>query len=241
MTTAAADFPAPKPAVAYLRVSTTAQGRSGLGIQGQREAIERFASAEGMTVSAFFEEHETGKGVDALERRPKLSAALAAARKLGKGTPVVVAKLDRLSRDVAFISGLMSQRVPFVVAELGADADPFMLHLYAALAEKERALISERTRVALAAAKAKGTKLGNPKLDDARPAAHAAAARARAERAEEHARKVVPMIRSVQAEGASTLRAVAEALNARGVETATGMGDWTAMAVKRVLDRVKVG
>ena len=99
-------------------------------------------------------ETESGKGADALDRRPQLAAALDAARKAK--CPVIVAKLDRLSRDVAFISGLMAQRVPFIVAELGADADPFMLHLYAALAEKERRLISERTKSALAVRKASG-------------------------------------------------------------------------------------
>ena len=106
-------------------------------------------------------ETETGKGADALDRRPQLAAALAAAR-LAKCT-VVVAKLHRLSRGVAFVAGLIAQRVPFTVAELGADADPFMLHLYAALAEKERRLISERTRLALRAKKATGARLGNPR------------------------------------------------------------------------------
>jgi DNA invertase Pin-like site-specific DNA recombinase len=138
-------------AVAYCRVSTTRQGRSGLGIEAQKTAIQRFAEAEGLEVIGEYVEIETGKGADALERRPELAAALARARKAK--CPVVVAKLDRLSRDVHFISGLMSHRVPFVVAELGADADPFMLHLYAALAEKERALISARTKAALAAKK----------------------------------------------------------------------------------------
>jgi DNA invertase Pin-like site-specific DNA recombinase len=142
-----------KRAVAYLRVSTAKQGRNGLGIEAQRHAVEAFAAAHGFTIVGEFVEVETGKGSDALDRRPQLAAALQAARKLGKGTPVIVAKLDRLSRDVAFIAGLMAQKVPFVVAELGADADPFMLHLYAALAEKERALISVRTKAALQAAK----------------------------------------------------------------------------------------
>ena len=146
-------------AVAYYRVSTARQGRSGLGIEAQREAVERFAAAEGFDLIGEFVEVETGKGSDALDRRPQLAAALATGRQ--KKCPVIVAKLDRLSRDVAFISGLMAQRVPFIVAELGRDADPFMLHLYAALAEKERRLISERTRAALAARKAQGAKLGN--------------------------------------------------------------------------------
>ena len=132
--------------VAYLRVSTFRQGRSGLGLEAQRENITRFAVAEGYEVVGEFVEVETGKGSDALERRPQLSAALNAARK-HKGS-VVVAKLDRLSRDVHFISGLMVQRVPFIVAEPGPDVDPFILHLFAALAEKERALISLRTKAA---------------------------------------------------------------------------------------------
>ena len=122
-------------------------------------AIQRFAESESLSIIAEFVETETGKGADALERRPKLAVALSAA-KTAKCC-VVVAKLDRLSRDVAVVAGLMAQRVPFIVAELGRDADPFMLHLYAALAEKERRLISERTRAALAAKKALGATLGN--------------------------------------------------------------------------------
>ncbi|TIP79470.1 MAG: recombinase family protein, partial [Mesorhizobium sp.] len=147
-------------AVAYYRVSTQRQGRSGLGIEAQRAAVERFAEAEDIAILKEFTEVETGKGADALDRRPQLTAALALARQTK--CPVVVAKLDRLSRDVAFVAGLMVQRVPFIVAELGADADPFMLHLYAALAEKERRLISERTKAALASRKTTGIKLGNP-------------------------------------------------------------------------------
>ena len=138
-------------AVAYYRVSTQRQGRSGLGIDAQRAAVARFAETEGMSILQEFTEVETGKGSDALDRRPQLAAALAQARQAK--CPVIVAKLDRLSRDVALIAGLMVQRVPFIVAELGADADPFMLHLYAALAEKERRLISERTKAALASRK----------------------------------------------------------------------------------------
>jgi DNA invertase Pin-like site-specific DNA recombinase len=140
-------------AVAYYRVSTKRQQRSGLGIDAQRAAVTRFTEAVGFSIVGEYVEAETGKGADALDRRPELGAALATARKLK--CSVVVAKLDRLSRDVAFIAGLMAQRVPFVVAELGRDADPFMLHLYAALAEKERRLISERTKAALAAPQGK--------------------------------------------------------------------------------------
>src|SRR5215216_6215940 len=148
-------------AIAYYRVSTQRQGRSGLGLEAQRTAVARFAEAEDITIAGEFTEVETGKGADALDRRPQLAAALVTARK--ERCPVLVAKLDRLSRDVAFIAGLIAQRVPFIVAELGADADPFMLHLYAALAEKERRLISERTKAALAARKSQGARLGNPR------------------------------------------------------------------------------
>ena len=125
-----------KTAIAYTRVSTASQGRSGLGLEAQQAALARFAEAEGFDFAETFTEVETGKGADALERRPQLSAALIAARKLK--APIVVAKLDRLSRDVHFISGLMTHRTPFIVAELGPDIDPFMLHIYAAVAEKER-------------------------------------------------------------------------------------------------------
>jgi Resolvase, N terminal domain len=114
-------------AVAYTRVSTAQQGKSGLGLEAQQAALARFAEAEGYRLIETFQEVETGKGSDALERRPQLAAALAAAKKIK--APIIVAKLDRLSRDVHFISGLMTHRTPFIVAELGADADPFMLHL----------------------------------------------------------------------------------------------------------------
>ena len=145
--------------ITYIRVSTSQQGRSGLGIEAQQAALHHFAQAEGFEVAREFVEVETGKGADAMERRPQLKAALATAR---KQRCHAVAKLDRLSRDVHFISGLMAHKVPFLVAELGPDVDPFVLHLFAALAEKERALISTRTRQALSAAKARGVTLGTP-------------------------------------------------------------------------------
>src|SRR6266704_3583935 len=128
--------------ITYIRVSTSQQGRSGLGIEAQRQALRQFAKAEGLELIREFVEVETGKGSDAIDRRPQLKAALAAAKK--QRCHVAVSKLDRLSRDVHFISGLMAHKVPFLVAELGPDVDPFMIHIYAALAEKERALISER-------------------------------------------------------------------------------------------------
>jgi DNA invertase Pin-like site-specific DNA recombinase len=217
--------------VAYIRVSTSQQGRSGLGIEAQRGALVRFVKAEGFEIAREFVEVETGKGSDALDRRPQLSAALAEARKLK--CSVVVAKLDRLSRDVHFVSGLMAHRVPFVVAELGPDVDPFVLHLFAALAEKERAMISARTRSALEAAKARGVVLGGPKLHEARIKG-VATLKAEANR---QAANVLPIIREAQKAGARTLREIAQSLNARGVLTPRG-GQWYATSVKNALARV---
>src|SRR3954469_13282514 len=213
-------------AVAYLRVSTQQQQRSGLGIEAQRAAIERFASSESLNISAEFVEFESGKGADALDRRPQLAAALAAA-KAGKCS-VIVAKLDRLSRDVAFVAGLMAQRVPFIVAELGRDADPFMLHLYAALAEKERRLISERTKAALRVKKAAGASLGNPTN------LHAAGLlgrRAQAQAADDFAADLVPVIRAIRNTGSNTLKAIAIALNGRGIRSPRG-SSWHRSSVR---------
>jgi DNA invertase Pin-like site-specific DNA recombinase len=218
-------------AVAYYRVSTRRQQQSGLGIEAQRATVRRFADAQGLALTGEFVEVETGKGADALERRPKLAAALAAAR--SAKCPVIVAKLDRLSRDVAFISGLMSQRVPFIVAELGADADPFMLHLYAALAEKERRLISERTRNALAAKKAQGATLGNPRNIEQAGLLGRHAQRSEADR---FAKNVIPIIRSIRAAGVVGLASIADALNNRGVRTARG-GRWHGSSVRNLLAR----
>jgi DNA invertase Pin-like site-specific DNA recombinase len=138
----------------------------------------------------------------------------------------------RLSRDVAFISRLMSQRVPFIVAELGADADPFMLHIYAALAEKERALIADRTRAALAQKKAQGTVLGNR----TNLLAQAKGVATNRKAADAFASNVLPIVRQIQAAGATTHRAIARALNDRGVRTARG-GDWHDSTVRNLLAR----
>lgn len=218
-------------AIAYYRVSTQRQGRSGLGIEAQRARVEQFAAAEGVEILGEHVEVETGKGADALERRPRLAEALAWARR--ERCPVVVARLDRLSRDVAFISGLMAQRVPFVVAELGADADPFMLHLYAALAEKERRLISERTRAALDARKKTGTALGN------RVNAREAAARGRAvsaAHADRFATSVMPIVEQIQLGGITSYRGIASALDSRGIRTARG-GRWQVSNVRNLIAR----
>jgi DNA invertase Pin-like site-specific DNA recombinase len=221
---------ASKRLIGYVRVSTAKQGHSGLGIEAQKEALERFAATEGFQILRVFVEVETGKGSDALDRRPQLAAALSEARR--QRCYVGVAKLDRLSRDVHFISGLMVHRVPFVVAELGADVDPFILHLFAALAQKERAMISSRTKAALAAAKARGVTLGSPELAKARKSAVASIKAL----ADQHASNVLPVIREIRRAGASSLHQVAEALNARGIATPRG-GQWYASSVRNVLER----
>jgi DNA invertase Pin-like site-specific DNA recombinase len=212
-----------KQAVAYVRVSTQQQGRSGLGLEAQREAIAAFAASNGFNIAQAFEEVETGKGADALDRRPQLAAALKRAGKL-KG-PIIVAKLDRLSRDVAFIAGLMQHRTPFIVAELGVDTDPFMLHIYAALAEKERRLISERTRAGLRAAKKRGVKLGGRNAQSDQSAAEAA----------ERAEALRPMFEELADLSA---RGAAAELNRRGIAAPAG-GQWHAVQVIRVRGRLK--
>lgn len=207
--------------IAYYRVSTQAQGRSGLGLDAQRAAVEAFARTEGLQIVAEYHEVETGKGADALDRRPHLAAALKEAKKIKAA--ICVAKLDRLSRDVAFIASLMAQKVPFIVASLGANADPFMLHIYAALAEQERRMISERTKVALAGAKARGVKLGN----------QAQADRNRVN-AEQRAQLMVPLFAELTGLSA---RAIAAELNARKIATPTGR-PWSAKTVIRVRERL---
>ena len=217
--------------VAYLRVSTQRQQRSGLGIEAQRATIGRFAEAEGLAIVSEFVEAETGKGADALDRRPQLAAALAAAK--AAKCSVVVSKLDRLSRDVAFVAGLMAQRVPFIVAELGRDADPFMLHLYAALAEKERRLISERTKAALAAKKAGGAKLGNPRNI---VTAGSLGRSVQTEAADVFVQSLIPVVKAIQSTGANTLASLADALNQRGIRSARG-SQWYVSSVANLLAR----
>jgi DNA invertase Pin-like site-specific DNA recombinase len=212
-----------KPAIAYIRVSTKKQGASGLGLEAQQAALARFAEAEGYSfIGATFQETETAKGDNALERRPQLAAALKAARK--HKAPVVVAKLCRLSRDVHFISGLMAHKVPFVVTELGPNVDSFMLHIHAAVAEQERKLISQRTRDALQAAKARGVKLGGT---TARSIANRDEAQARAE-------ELRPVLNEL---AGKSHRGIAAELNTRGIATPSG-APWSAVTIKRVLQRL---
>jgi DNA invertase Pin-like site-specific DNA recombinase len=209
--------------IAYYRVSTPKQGRSGLGLEAQREAVVRFAASESLRLAGEFIEVETGKGADALDKRPQLAAALREAKRLK--APIVVSKLDRLSRDVHFISGLMTKRVPFIVSALGRNVDPFMLHVYAALAEKERAMIGERTRDALAKAKAKGRRLGNPN-----------AGRMNAEWASERDAELRPVLETMWE---LPYREIAAELTGRGIPAPRG-GEWNAMTVMRVMKRLGI-
>lgn len=218
--------------VGYLRVSTSRQGRSGLGMEAQQSAIEAFAAREGLVIVDWFADIETGKGSDALERRPRLAAALEFARR--HSCRIVVSKLDRLSRDVHFISGLMAKRVPFVVAELGLETDPFFLHVYAALAEKERALISERTRIALARVKSSGRTLGNKtNLREAQLAGAAANRR----NALSFVEGIYPIVTDLLLAGHTTKASLATELNRRGIAPPRG-GKWHSSQVKRMLGRV---
>ncbi|MET4628416.1 DNA invertase Pin-like site-specific DNA recombinase [Bradyrhizobium sp. I1.8.5] len=209
--------------VAYYRVSTGKQGRSGLGLEAQQAAVHRFAAAEGLEVVAEYIEVETGKAADAPERRPQLAAALAQARAAGKNVPVVVSKLCRLGRDVHFISGLMAHRVPFLVTEM-PDADPFMLHIRAALVEEERRRIASNTKAALAACKARGVKLGAPNAGQNKAAAAAAFA--------ESLREIIEPIMC------QSSRQIAAILNARGITTAEG-SLWQSAQIIRLVNRVK--
>lgn len=217
-------------AIIYTRVSTAKQGRSGLGLEAQLESIQDFCKNESIDIEAHYSEVETGKGSDILEKRPELTKALEHAKKIG--ATLIVSKLDRLSRDVVFISTLMAKKVPFIVAQLGKDADPFMLHLYAALGEKEREMISTRTKAALAVLKANGKVLGNQtNLDEARRLSNETN---RAE-AEAFAQQILQTVQQYRTAG-ETLPAIATRLNNMGMKTRRG-GKWHASTVSNILKR----
>jgi DNA invertase Pin-like site-specific DNA recombinase len=222
-------MPKPKPHsgkwVSYLRVSTDRQGESGLGLEAQRKAVSDYLNGGKWSLAAEFVEVESGKHSD----RPQLAAALAACRK--HKAKLVVAKLDRLSRNMAFIATMMDSGVEFVAVD-NPHATRLTLHILAAVAEHERMMISQRTKAALAAAKARGKKLGGPKPAIATKLGNAANAAA----ANRFAANVAPVIRQIRATGATSLRAVAAALTARGIATARG-GEWNAAQVANVLKR----
>ncbi len=198
--------------VAYYRVSTAQQGRSGLGLEAQREAVRRHLSANGWPPLAEFTEEETGKGVSPLSRRPQLRAALAFAKK--RKATLVIAKLDRLSRNVAFISAIMESGVDFVAVD-NPHATRLTLHILAAVAEHEARMISDRTKAALAAAKARGTVLGaNGKVLAAQNKAVAL----------NHLQPVADRFRALKAEGLS-MRKIATVLNDLGIARPAG-GRW---------------
>lgn len=215
-----------KTAIAYLRCSTSEQGKSGLGLDAQLEAVRLFAAAEDYDIVEVVREVASGKLC--LEGRPALRSALARAKTLR--CPILVSKLDRLSREVSFVSGLMKQRVPFVVAELGTDTDPFLLHLFAALSEKERKMIGARTRAALAVLKARGVMLGNRTN---LPEAQALGRATNATKAAAFRDRMLPIVAGYRSQGL-TLAAIAAELNKHGIKTAHG-GEWHQPTISRLL------
>ncbi|MFD2183706.1 recombinase family protein [Rhodoplanes azumiensis] len=221
--------------VAYYRVSTAKQGASGLGIEAQREAVARYLNGGDWSVVAEFTEVESGRKSD----RPELDRALAAARL--HRAPLIVAKVDRLTRSVSFLSRLLDAGVDVRFADLPAIEGPtgrFMLQQMVAVAELEAGLISTRTKAALAAAKARGRKLGGNRGVVVSTEARAAGRAAQTARSEARAADLEPVIRELRAAGVTSLGAMARALTARGIPTSRGGGAWTPMQVSRVLRRV---
>jgi DNA invertase Pin-like site-specific DNA recombinase len=214
--------------VSYLRVSTARQGASGLGLEAQRAAVAGFLNGGEWTLVQEIVEIESGKRND----RPSLAAALRLCRK--HRATLVIAKLDRLARNVAFISNLMESGVEFVAVDM-PQANRFVVHILAAVAEQEAEAISKRTKAALAAAKARGTKLGGLRVSAERFAEIGAGARqARTVKAQALRTSILPTIAEIQATGATTLRQIAAELNAREVSTPRG-GEWSAVQVQRVM------
>lgn len=209
----------PQRLISYARVSTARQGASGLGLEAQRAAVTAYAAAGGHALVAEYVEVESGKRDD----RPQLQAALAACR-LHRAT-LVIAKLDRLARNVRFIAGIMDSGVDFVACDM-PHANRLTLHLMAAMAEHEAAAISERTKAALAAAKARGVRLGNPNgaahLHERCREAAASSAKSRKRRAEDLRLSLTPLIASFRADELISAAAIARALNNRAVPSPTG-------------------
>lgn len=220
--------------ISYLRVSTARQGVSGLGLEAQRAAVTAHIAASGHTLVTEYVEVESG----AKAARPQLAAALAAC-KLHRAT-LVIAKLDRLARNVAFISNMMDGGVDFVACDM-PHANRLTLHLLAAIAEHEREMISQRTKAALQAAKARGRRLGNPNgaaglVAYAGQAALESGLR-RTEQASQRADAVGQVIRDVVASGIEGSRAIAVALNERAIPSPSG-GIWYEEQVRRTMARL---
>jgi DNA invertase Pin-like site-specific DNA recombinase len=218
--------------VCYYRVSTQKQGRSGLGLEAQQKAVRDHLNGGNWKVVGEFTEVETGKRAD----RPQLAAALAACRL--HGAKLIIAKLDRLARNVHFISGLMESKVDFVAVDF-PQANRLTIHILAAVAEHEAKMISERTKAALAAARARGVKLGGDRhshklTDGARAMGRAVIA----DRARQRAADIARTIEALRTAGPTSLRGIAAELNNRGIPTATGTGAWQAAQVSRVLARM---
>jgi DNA invertase Pin-like site-specific DNA recombinase len=213
--------------IAYYRVSTDRQGRSGLGIEAQREAVKRFVGASDRLLSSFTEV-ESGKSED----RPQLITAMAACRKAG--AVLLIAKLDRLSRDVAFIAGLMKSDVRFIACDM-PDADAFRLHIEAAIAEEERRRISGRTKAALKAAKARGVKLGGFRGHVPSQSDRARGRARQREQAQQRAASILPLIADLRAAGVTSPTAIARALTEKGISTPKGATQWQPVQVRRLL------
>lgn len=214
--------------ISYLRVSTTRQGQSGLGLAAQQEAVLSFVRDESLILESFVEV-ESGRKPE----RPQLAAALDRCRQVG--ATLLIAKLDRLARDVAVISALMKSDVRFTAVDM-PQADTFRLHIEAAIAEEEGRKISDRTRAALAAAKARGVKLGGFRGRAPSTGDRIRAAVARAENARRRARQLLPIIDELRRCGPRTLLSIAIGLNERGIPAPRG-GRWSPMQVSRVIKR----
>jgi DNA invertase Pin-like site-specific DNA recombinase len=218
--------------VTYLRVSTDRQGRSGLGLEAQRKAVSDHVLGKGEIVAEFVE-IESGKKND----RPQLARALTEAKRIG--AVLLIAKLDRLARNVAFIANLLESGVEIAAADM-PEANRFLLHVMAAVAEHEGRMISDRTRAALAAAKERGVALGwamPGRAGEQRQAARRGAA-TNALKADQHAANTLPVIRDLMAQGVS-LRAIASELNTREIRTARG-GYWHPATVRNIFLRKRV-
>jgi DNA invertase Pin-like site-specific DNA recombinase len=214
--------------IAYYRVSTQKQGRSGLGLEAQQEAVRTFLNGGNWSLASEIVEVESGKRSD----RPKLAEALRLCRL--HGATLIIAKLDRLARNVAFVSAIMESGVEFVAADF-PQANRLTIHILAAVAEHEAKAISDRTKAALAAAKARGTKLGGyrgVKVDSA------AGRAARAAKASDRAADLAPILADLRSAGVTSLAAIAKALTEKGIPTAKGGTEWQAVQVKRVMDRL---